>query len=182
MDIMIKGPLSGIETAMEIGEDFPEIFVIFLTAYSDSEIIEYAARSGAFGYLMKPYREGEIITTLQLIRARITISGTVSKRLDTDGRVLLSGNYMFDLGRNTLFRGEGAVPLSSNSRKLLAVLCRNAGVFVSTEQILESVWGEVGSMSGLRSLIYRLKSTTGILLIENHNKVGYRIILRSKVD
>jgi CheY-like chemotaxis protein len=59
MDIRLKGKIDGIEAAIQIlaKKDVP---IIFLTAYADPEIIERIQSSGAFGYLEKPYNDGEL--------------------------------------------------------------------------------------------------------------------------
>lgn len=38
--------------------------VIILTAYSDREVFEAAARQGAFAFLVKPFREGELLSAI----------------------------------------------------------------------------------------------------------------------
>lgn len=178
MDILLRGRSSGIDAAETIRQEIPQIAVVFLTAYSDAEVIEYASRTGAAGYLLKPYREGEIVATLQLIQNRLTAEPSCPT--PDDSRLLLRGEYVFDLTLETLLHGEDEVPLSPNSRKLLSLLCRNRGVFLESRKILEYIWEDAGTMDRLRSLIYRLNNTTTLPLIENQNRIGYRIILREK--
>ncbi|MDP8203757.1 MAG: PAS domain S-box protein [Candidatus Tenebribacter mawsonii] len=65
LDIMLKEDLSGIDVAKHvIGLNIP---VIYLTAYSDKEIIERAKATGPFGYLIKPFRERELVATIQMV-------------------------------------------------------------------------------------------------------------------
>ncbi len=64
LDIMLKDKLNGIEVAEKIIDlDIP---VIYLTAYSDKDIIEKAKATGPFGYLIKPFRERELVATIQM--------------------------------------------------------------------------------------------------------------------
>lgn len=65
MDIQIKGPIDGIETASRISDELG-IPSIFLTAYSDSESLERAKRAQAYGYLLKPFQEREVSIAIQL--------------------------------------------------------------------------------------------------------------------
>ena len=53
MDIMLEGPMDGVEIAGRIREK-NEIPVIFLTAYSDNETLQRAKITEPFGYLIKP--------------------------------------------------------------------------------------------------------------------------------
>ena len=65
MDIMLEGEMDGVETAQQIKELYG-IPVIFLSAYSDSETIGRAKLTEPFGYLIKPYKERELHTTLEI--------------------------------------------------------------------------------------------------------------------
>lgn len=71
MDVMLKDHISGAEAATKIHYAYPEILIVFLTAYSDKEMIDYAVESEAFAYLLKPYRDQEILATLKLANARL---------------------------------------------------------------------------------------------------------------
>ncbi len=64
LDIMLKDKLSGIDVAKHIID--MNIPVIYLTAYSDKDVIEKAKATGPFGYLIKPFRERELIATIQM--------------------------------------------------------------------------------------------------------------------
>ena len=65
MDIMLEGPMDGVEVAGRIHEK-NEIPVIFLTAYSDNENLQRAKITEPFGYLIKPYKERELHTNIEV--------------------------------------------------------------------------------------------------------------------
>jgi len=65
MDIMIQGDIDGIETATKIHE-FSDVPVIYLTANADESTLERAKVSDAFGYLIKPFEEKELNTTIEM--------------------------------------------------------------------------------------------------------------------
>lgn len=65
MDIMIKGKKDGIETASEINE-FADIPIVFLTAYSDDSTLERAKLVEPYGYLIKPFDNRELFTTIEM--------------------------------------------------------------------------------------------------------------------
>lgn len=65
MDIMLKGNLDGMETAQQMASKH-NIPVVYLTAYSDDSTLEKAKATGAFGYLLKPFNETELHTTIEL--------------------------------------------------------------------------------------------------------------------
>ncbi len=65
MDIMIKGSKDGIETAQEIN-NFADIPIIFLTAYSDDSTLDRAKLVEPYGYLIKPFDNRELFTTIEM--------------------------------------------------------------------------------------------------------------------
>lgn len=65
MDIHLRDKMDGIEAAEQIYSRF-NIPVVFLTAYNDRELLERAKRVGSFGYLIKPFEERELYTTLEM--------------------------------------------------------------------------------------------------------------------
>jgi PAS domain S-box-containing protein len=64
MDIKLGGTLSGIDTAVEIKETF-DIPIVFLTALSDKDIIEKIKDVEAYGYIVKPYEEAELVGVIK---------------------------------------------------------------------------------------------------------------------
>ncbi len=65
MDIMIQGDIDGIETATKI-KSVSNIPVIYLTANADEATLQRAKVSDAFGYLIKPFEERELSTTIEM--------------------------------------------------------------------------------------------------------------------
>src|SRR5215831_8702986 len=69
MDVHLKGNDDGIDAARQIHQrcDIP---VIYLSAYSDDQTVARASQTGAFGYLLKPYEEQELRTTIEMAAAK----------------------------------------------------------------------------------------------------------------
>lgn len=65
MDIQLKGDMDGIEAAHEIKDRF-DISVVYLTAYSDQETLDRAKITTPFGYLIKPFAEKELHSTIEM--------------------------------------------------------------------------------------------------------------------
>jgi signal transduction histidine kinase len=65
MDIKLKGDMDGIETAQNILA-LCDIPIVYMTAYSDKNIIERAKITEPFGYLIKPVNEVELILTIEM--------------------------------------------------------------------------------------------------------------------
>ncbi|OYE06209.1 hybrid sensor histidine kinase/response regulator [Nostoc sp. 'Peltigera membranacea cyanobiont' 232] len=65
MDIKLKGSMDGIEAAQEIYK-YLDIPVIYLTAYADDKTLERAKITEPFGYLLKPFKEKELRTNIEI--------------------------------------------------------------------------------------------------------------------
>jgi AmiR/NasT family two-component response regulator len=66
----VKMPkLDGIEAAKRILEERP-IPIVMLTAYGQEEIVSRAVEAGVFGYLVKPFREQDLVPAIATARAR----------------------------------------------------------------------------------------------------------------
>lgn len=69
MDIRLRGQMDGIEAAKEIRENF-RIPVVYLTAYADLSTLERAKITEPFGYLLKPFEDKEVQTTIEIALVR----------------------------------------------------------------------------------------------------------------
>jgi AmiR/NasT family two-component response regulator len=66
----VKMPrLDGIEAARRILAEHP-IPIVMLTAYGQDELVARAVEAGVFGYLVKPFREADLLPAIQAARAR----------------------------------------------------------------------------------------------------------------
>jgi two-component system, response regulator PdtaR len=66
----VKMPrLDGIEAARRIMSERP-IPIVMLTAYSQEELVGRAVEAGVFGYLVKPFREADLLPAIRAARAR----------------------------------------------------------------------------------------------------------------
>jgi AmiR/NasT family two-component response regulator len=66
----VKMPqLDGIEAARRILDERP-IPIVMLTAYGQQELVARAVEAGVFGYLVKPFRESDLLPAIQAARAR----------------------------------------------------------------------------------------------------------------
>jgi len=66
----VKMPrLDGIEAARRILDERP-IPIVMLTAYGQDELVSRAVEAGVFGYLVKPFRETDVLPAIRTARAR----------------------------------------------------------------------------------------------------------------
>src|SRR5438067_4426085 len=66
----VKMPrLDGIEAAKRILDERP-IPIVMLTAYGQQELVARAVEAGVFGYVVKPFREQDLLPAIETARAR----------------------------------------------------------------------------------------------------------------
>lgn len=75
MDVRIQGEIDGIETARRLRANF-DIPVVYLTAYADERSIERACGTAPHGYVLKPFRSGELRSAVEV--------ALVKHRLETE--------------------------------------------------------------------------------------------------
>ncbi len=64
MDINLEGEMDGVEAADELARHY--IPVVYLTAYSNDRTLERAKITEPYGYLLKPFEERELQTTIEV--------------------------------------------------------------------------------------------------------------------
>jgi DNA-binding LytR/AlgR family response regulator len=81
MDIMLKGEMNGIETA-EVMKNELGIPVIFLTAYADDSTLSKAKVTEPYGYIIKPFKEVDLHTTIEMALYKHDKNKEVEKERD----------------------------------------------------------------------------------------------------
>lgn len=79
MDIGLKGAMDGIELAHAVRARW-DIPIIFLTSYSDEPTVDRAKATGPYGYLIKPFREGELRITIEVALHKHSFDSSVARR------------------------------------------------------------------------------------------------------
>ncbi|MFT7543608.1 MAG: DNA-binding LytR/AlgR family response regulator [Gammaproteobacteria bacterium] len=65
MDIMLKGDMTGIEAAAAIKKEI-QVPIVYLTAYTDESTLAKAKLTEPNGYIIKPFKEVDISTTIEM--------------------------------------------------------------------------------------------------------------------
>jgi two-component system, response regulator PdtaR len=79
----VKMPrLDGIEAARRILDERP-IPIVMLTAYGQDELVSRAVEAGVFGYLVKPFREQDLVPAIRTARARHDELAAVREEADS---------------------------------------------------------------------------------------------------
>ncbi len=84
----VKMPrLDGIEAARQILDERP-IPIVMVTAYGQQELVARAVEAGVFGYLVKPFREHDLVPAIETARARHEELVAVRQEVESLGEAL----------------------------------------------------------------------------------------------
>ncbi|MDG3009734.1 response regulator transcription factor [Rhodococcus sp. D2-41] len=124
----------GVVTALRAMHNDVPVCVLSARSAVDDRITGLEA--GADDYLVKPFEFGELVARLRaLLRRR------PEPAVQADGDAVRIGPVLIDLpGRRVEVAGT-EVHLTKREFELLAELAENAGIVLSREQLLRSVWG-----------------------------------------
>lgn len=138
MDIVLKGPMDGVETAQELRARYA-VPVVYLTAYADDYALQRAKTTEPAGYLLKPFQTAELRPTIEMAlhRSQTERQAKESLRwLATTVRLVDDGVITTDCaGRITYLNAEAE-----------AVTGWDAAVAVGAP--LELLLGQIGGKSG----------------------------------
>ena len=171
MDIILKDNITGSEAALKISSEI-DTKIIFLTAHADNEMVEYALDVGAVNYLIKPYKEKQILTALKLA---LNTKNDKEEKKEEDSSIKLNGGFYYNSLQQRLYHEKIEVNLGLKSSKLIRYLCENIGKTVANEELSLFVYGELKETSTIRALISRLNKTLNYNIILNSNGIGYKI-------
>jgi two-component system cell cycle sensor histidine kinase/response regulator CckA len=89
MDIVLKGDMDGIEAARHIRNHI-HVPVIYLTAYSDKNILKRAMITEPYGYIIKPYSERELRSAIEMALYKFTMEDNLRKNYNLLHTILKS--------------------------------------------------------------------------------------------
>ncbi len=88
MDIRLKGEMDGITAGKRIIELY-DLPIIFLTAHSDKATLERAVAISPSGYLLKPFKERELMTNIEMSLHKHRIRRKVREETLPEGTALI---------------------------------------------------------------------------------------------
>ena len=102
----VKMPrLDGIEAARRILDERP-IPIVMLTAYGQDELVSRAIEAGVFGYLVKPFREQDLLPAIRTARARHEELSALREQADSLAEAL-AARKSIERAKGLLMEREG---------------------------------------------------------------------------
>jgi len=110
MDIMLAGGIDGVQAAKTIkaSKDIP---FIFLTAYTDEKTLERAKEVQPYGYILKPFKERELYTTIDIALYKHEMASKLTRQERLFSAILQSindGIIAVDMDLNVQFMNQVA--------------------------------------------------------------------------
>ena len=131
LDIMMPGK-NGIQVITELRQKGVVTPVLFLTAKAEIEDRILGLDAGADDYLSKPFAMGELLARVRAMTRRKT---------EYTPDMIRVGNLTLNRATFELSGEYSSFRLGNKEFQLMEVLMRNSGRIISSEKLLESVWG-----------------------------------------
>lgn len=151
--------------------------IIMLTVRGDDDDVIQGLQLGADDYVQKPFSPRQLVARIQAVLRRAGKAMAPSVR-----RV---GDLSLDVNRRLAQIGQDrVVPLTALETRLLDYLMLNAGHVLTSDSIMNHVWGGEGAdRDMLRQLVYRLRrkiepEPASPQYIETVTGFGYGLTLR----
>jgi DNA-binding response OmpR family regulator len=133
MDIMMPN-LDGFSAVKEIKKTHPDLPFILLSALGEEYDKVHGFDLGVDDYVVKPFSSKELMMRIHAILKRVHPAAS-------SGEVYRLKEMEIDFGARTVSINGERVNLSPKEYELLVYLVRNAGIALTREQILRTVWG-----------------------------------------
>ena len=138
LDLMLPR-LDGLEVCRRLRTVRPSLPVLMLTARGAEDDKVRGLKAGADDYVTKPFGARELLARVEAFERRALASPTEPEVLEVDDCTL-------DLGRCLARRGDEEIILTAREVGILRWLHRHRNRSVPRSELLEQVWGTVGTL------------------------------------
>ena len=160
--------MDGFELIQELQKRASIVYLIIVSAHTDTELLLEAINEGVNRYIIKPITENELFETFQAYFERI------DKLLPQN--IELEENMHFDLNKKQIILNNEKVHLTKKETLLMKLLCSDINKTFSYEEIECQVWGSDSmSLSAIRSVVRDLRKKIGQEYVVNVSGTGYRL-------
>ena len=130
----------GIEAARRILDERP-IPIVMLTAYGQDELVGRAVEAGVFGYLVKPFRELDLLPAIQAARARHEELAALREQVDSLAEAL-AARKSIERAKGLLMEREGLSEQEAFARLRKASQVSGRPLRVVAEAVVATLAGD----------------------------------------
>jgi len=194
IDISLQESDDGIELAKTIRKKYAIPF-IYLTSYSDDNVIAKAIKTEPYGYIVKPFDPSSLHATIQMAIFKFNVENQrkneikatkldkenlekllYSKRDSKKPIVNFGGDYFINIEKNEIFYQNEKIKLTKKEKKILKLLVAKIGDVINFSQAIEYVWdNNKATENSIRTLVWRLRGKLPTDIIKNASGIGYYI-------
>jgi len=159
--------------------EFSTVPIIMFTALGEEKDIIAGLNAGADDYITKPFSADELIARVNAIIRRSTFTS-----VPTLEPIVIIGDLKIDLSAHRVSLKESDINLTSTEYRLLAELAKASGRVLTTDDILEKIWGSgyEGEEHLVWKVIHRLRQKIEIdpknpIYIHTKPGIGYLLAI-----
>ncbi|MFP4332255.1 MAG: response regulator transcription factor [Campylobacterales bacterium] len=162
--------IGGLELVQTIREDDYKTPIIFLSAYSNRDILLKSINLSLDAYLIKPFTLEELLEACYKSVERI--EKEFCEQID------FKNGMIYDIKKKELKNGKTIIDMGSKEKALLELLFAKRDKTLSKEEIVYELWPlDSISNSALKSLLSRLRKKIGEDRLTNIRAGGWRLCL-----
>jgi two-component system, response regulator PdtaR len=136
----VKMPrLDGIDAARRILDE-RAIPIVMLTAYGQEELVSRAVEAGVFGYLVKPFRESDLLPAIHTARARHEELAALREEADSLAEAL-AARKAIERAKGLLMAKEGLTEEEAFARLRKASQVSGRPLRVIAEAVVDTLQG-----------------------------------------
>lgn len=160
---------NGFEICKKIKKEF-NTPVIFLTAKDEEKDIVYGFDIGADDYVIKPFRNRELISRINNVLRR-----------NNKGKQIKYKDITIDVDSGRVYKNEQEVLLTKLEYTILLCLFQNQNILITREKLLNDIWDVAGNFvedNTLTVYIKRIREKIGDSsgsIIKTIRGMGYRV-------
>ena len=160
---------NGFEICKKIKKEF-NTPVIFLTAKDEEKDIVYGFDIGADDYVIKPFRNRELISRINNVLRR-----------NNKGKQIKYKDITIDVDSGRVYKNEQEVLLTKLEYTILLCLFQNQNILISREKLLNDIWDAAGNFVEDNTLTVYIKRIREKIEDSNGNiiktirGIGYRV-------
>lgn len=161
--------VDGYEILKQIRREKIDLPIIFITSLTDINNLSLGYELGCNDYIRKPF-------SLKELQYRVSQTIKTHHMKTSLEKIELCHGFSYHLDDHSLWCDTMQIPLTNYEAKLLFLLVKNRGNFISTDLIHAYVWEDkiVGD-NDIRMLIKKLRDKTDKDLIVTAKGIGYKI-------
>lgn len=169
LDINIQGSEDGIQLSRSFANE--NIAIIYISAYSDPQTLQEAAGTFPYGFLVKPFREADLIAAVIMVVSRVKKEYEESEKSQ---QLEQFSECRLEEEEYRLYWHTQIIELSKNETSALALFLSKPNTPIAMEELRQAVWGDksIGD-STIRELINRIRNKVERLSIDNIYGTGY---------